>query len=140
VPSGAGGGANNIILFWGRGCDICHSRRPTVLSVANQKTLRICVLVACVAASAWPAWSQNLPSAAAGQTATVVERVGFEGNRRIRSETLQARIFTRAGDPYSEDGLRRDFQALWNTQYFEDIRLEVQDSTDRPNAKSSSFM
>jgi outer membrane protein insertion porin family len=97
------------------------------------------VLVACVAATAWPAWSQNLPSAAAGQTAAVVERVGFEGNRRIRSETLQARIFTRAGDPYSEDGLRRDFQALWNTQYFEDIRLEVQDSTDRPNAKIVIF-
>ena len=74
-----------------------------------------------------------------GQTTTIVERIEFEGNRRIRSETLQARIFTRAGDSYSEAGLRRDFQALWNTQYFEDIRLEVQDSPNRPNAKIVIF-
>ena len=35
--------------------------------------------------------------------------------------------------------LRRDFQALWNTQYFEDIRLEVQDSPNRPNSKIVIF-
>ena len=33
--------------------------------------------------------------------------------------------------PYNEEALRRDFQALWNTQYFEDIRLEVEDSPDQ---------
>ena len=69
----------------------------------------------------------------------VVDSIRFDGNRRIRSETLQARIFTRAGDAYSEEGLRRDFQALWNTQYFEDIRLEVQDSPTNPNAKIVIF-
>ena len=63
----------------------------------------------------------------------------FDGNRRIRRETLQARIFTRTGDPYNEDALRRDFQALWNTQYFEDIRLEVQDKPLDPNAKIVIF-
>ncbi len=68
-----------------------------------------------------------------------MERIEYEGNRRIRSETLQARIFTRAGDTYSEAGLRRDFQALWNTQYFEDVRLEVQDSPNRPDAKIVIF-
>jgi outer membrane protein insertion porin family len=65
--------------------------------------------------------------------------VDFEGNRRIRSETLRARIFSRVGDPINDDALRRDFHALWNTQYFEDIRLEVQDSPDKPNAKIIIF-
>ena len=68
-----------------------------------------------------------------------IAQIRFEGNRRIRTETLQARIFSRAGDPYIEDALRRDFQALWNTQYFEDIRLEVQDSPDKPNGKIVTF-
>ena len=63
----------------------------------------------------------------------------FEGNRRIRSETLRARIFSRPGDPVNEDALRRDFHALWNTQYFEDIRLEIQDSPDKPNQKIVIF-
>jgi outer membrane protein insertion porin family len=74
-----------------------------------------------------------------GQTTPIIERIEFDGNRRIRTETLQGRIFTRAGDPYTEAGARRAFQALWNTQYFEDIRLEVQDSPNRPNAKIVIF-
>ena len=83
--------------------------------------------------------ADNLNARPGQAAAPIVERIEFDGNRRIRSETLQARIFTRAGDPYSEAGLRRDFQALWNTQYFEDIRLEVQDSPNRPNAKIVIF-
>ena len=68
-----------------------------------------------------------------------VERIDFEGNRRIRRDTLQARIFTRAGDPYNEETLRRDFQALWNTQFFEDVKLRVEDSAGNPNAKVIVF-
>ena len=69
-----------------------------------------------------------------------IERIDFEENRRIRRDTLQARIFTRAGDPYNEETLRRDFQALWNTQFFEDVKLEVQDSPDKPNGKIVVFI
>jgi outer membrane protein insertion porin family len=64
-----------------------------------------------------------------------IERIEFVGNRRIQRDTLTARIFSRPGDVYTEDGVRRDFQALWNTQFFEDIRLEVEDSPDNPTAK-----
>ncbi len=81
----------------------------------------------------------NLPPAAPPQNAPAIERIEFQGNRRIRTETLQARIFSRPGDPYNEDALRRDFQALWNTQYFEDVRLEVQDSPTNPNARIVIF-
>src|SRR5207245_6307206 len=69
----------------------------------------------------------------------IEERVDFVGNRRIRTDTLRARIFTRPNDPYNEEALRRDFQALWNTQFFEEIRLEVEDSRDHPNAKIIVF-
>lgn len=75
-----------------------------------------------------------------GQPPAIVDRIEFEGNRLIRSETLQGRIFTRAGDAYNEEQLRtRDFQALWNTGYFEDIRLEIQNSPNRPNGKIVIF-
>lgn len=81
----------------------------------------------------------SVPPPAPQQAAPTIAEIRFEGNRRIRTETLQARIFTRTGDPYSEDALRRDFQALWNTQYFEDIRLEVQDKPGNPNQKIATF-
>jgi len=41
----------------------------------------------------------------------------------VRSDTLKARIFSREGDVYNEETLCRDFQALWNTQFFEDVKL-----------------
>jgi outer membrane protein insertion porin family len=69
----------------------------------------------------------------------VIERIDFIGNRRVRSDTLKARIFSREGDPYNEDTLRRDFQALWNTQFFEDVKLRVEDSPKRPNGKIIIF-
>jgi len=79
----------------------------------------------------------------AGQDSTngsqpFVERIEFDGNRRIRRDTLLARIFTRPGDPYNEENLRRDFMALWNTQFFEDVQLKVEDG-DKPNGKVIIF-
>ena len=68
-----------------------------------------------------------------------IENIVFDGNRRIRRDTLQARIFSRAGDPYNEETLRRDFQALWNTQFFEDVKLEVEDG-EKPNGKVIVFI
>ncbi len=76
---------------------------------------------------------------ATGQQPAVVDRIIFLGNRRIRSDTLKARIFSREGDPYNEETLRRDFQALWNTQFFEDVKLRIEDSPDGPNHKNVIF-
>jgi outer membrane protein insertion porin family len=70
---------------------------------------------------------------------STIERIEIVGNRRISKDTLLARIFSRPGDVYSEEGLRRDFLALWNTQFFEDIRLEVENSPDKPNQKIIIF-
>ncbi len=69
----------------------------------------------------------------------MIERIEFIGFRRIQRDTLLARIFSRPGDPYNPEALRRDFQALWNTQFFEDIRLEVENSPDQPNGKIVLF-
>ncbi|HLJ23704.1 MAG TPA: outer membrane protein assembly factor BamA [Candidatus Acidoferrales bacterium] len=85
-----------------------------------------------------PQSSQQAAAPAPAGTPTI-ERIEFQGNRRIRSETLRARIFSRPGDPVNDEALRRDFHALWNTQYFEDIRLEIEDSADKPNQKIIVF-
>jgi outer membrane protein insertion porin family len=54
----------------------------------------------------------------------VVVEVVVHGNRRIPAETVKARIYTKPGDVYDAAGLERDFNSLWNTTYFEDIRFE----------------
>jgi outer membrane protein insertion porin family len=62
--------------------------------------------------------------ASAGWAQTdVISEIDVTGNRRIPSETVKARIFTHPGDVYDPAALERDFNALWNTGYFEDIRF-----------------
>ena len=82
-------------------------------------------------------WVPSLPAQVApppgGQPPTI-ERIDIVGSRRIPRETLRSKIFSQEGQPYNEDRLRHDFQALWNTQYFEDIRLEIENSPDKPNS------
>jgi outer membrane protein insertion porin family len=53
----------------------------------------------------------------------VISEVNVTGNRRIPAETIKARIFSKAGDIYDAAGLERDFNSLWNTGYFEDIKF-----------------
>jgi outer membrane protein insertion porin family len=58
-----------------------------------------------------------------GQTDLIVG-IQVHGNRRIPADTVKARIFTHVGDVYDTAALERDFNALWNAGYFEDIRFE----------------
>jgi outer membrane protein insertion porin family len=58
----------------------------------------------------------------------IVQEIVIHGNRRIPADTIRARIFTKPGDPYDEAGLQRDFNSLWNTGYFDDLRMEREES------------
>ncbi|MGA2711509.1 MAG: outer membrane protein assembly factor BamA [Bryobacteraceae bacterium] len=58
--------------------------------------------------------------------ANIIESIQFRGARRVPQDTLRAMIFSKVGDVYNEDTLRRDFMALWNTNRFDDIRLETE--------------
>ena len=66
------------------------------------------------------------PSAPQPVTGEVIKAIEFRGARRVPSETLKALIFTKPGDLYNEESLRRDFMALWNTGRFDDIVLETE--------------
>jgi len=66
------------------------------------------------------------PGAPQPVTGDVIRGIEFRGARRVPSETLKALIFTKVGDLYSEEALRRDFMALWNTGRFDDIVLETE--------------
>ena len=64
------------------------------------------------------------PATGPAVAANVIETIQFKGSRRVPQDTLRAMIFTKSGDVYNEETLRRDFMALWNTNRFDDIRLE----------------
>lgn len=58
-----------------------------------------------------------------GAQSDIISEINVTGNRRIPADTIRARIFTKPGDIYDEAALERDFNSLWNTGYFEDIRF-----------------
>jgi outer membrane protein insertion porin family len=60
---------------------------------------------------------------AAGQ---YIEAIEFRGNRRVPQDMLKAMIVSKSGDLYNEEALRRDFMSLWNTNRFDDLRLEAE--------------
>jgi outer membrane protein insertion porin family len=53
----------------------------------------------------------------------VVAEINVTGNRRIPVDTIKAHIFTKPGDIYDAAALERDFNSVWNTGYFEDIKV-----------------
>jgi outer membrane protein insertion porin family len=71
------------------------------------------MLAALLLATASLTWAQT----------DVVSEINVSGNRRIPAETIRARIFTKPGDIYDASALERDFNSLWNTGYFEDIKF-----------------
>jgi outer membrane protein insertion porin family len=66
--------------------------------------------------------------AALAQTQDTIAQIRVIGNRRIPKETILARMFTHEGDTYDPISIERDFNSLWNTSYFEDLRIEREDT------------
>ena len=50
------------------------------------------------------------------------------GNRRIPKDSILARISSHQGDQYDPATVERDFNSLWNTGYFENVRIERADT------------
>ena len=72
-------------------------------------------------------------------THCVIERLEFVGQRRVESATLRMKVSSRPGDPYNAEQVERDAQSLRDTGFFDEVRVEVTDSPDQPNAKIVAF-
>lgn len=82
-----------------------------------RRTLQFFLLLCCVVTLS--AWAQ--------QSNTIVQ-IRVIGNREIPKETIQARMFSRVNETYDPLTVERDFNSLWNTGYFENVRIEKQDT------------
>ncbi len=60
--------------------------------------------------------------------ANTITSIRVIGNRRIPKETVLARLFSRENEAYDPATVERDFNSLWNTGYFEDVRIEREDT------------
>jgi outer membrane protein insertion porin family len=65
---------------------------------------------------------------ALAQQSQTIDQIRVIGSRRIPKETILARLFSHSGDTYDPISIERDFNSLWNTGYFENLRIEREDS------------
>jgi outer membrane protein insertion porin family len=65
---------------------------------------------------------------ALAQTPDTIDSIRVIGNRRIPKETIIARLFIHQGDTYDINTVEASFQSLWNTGYFENLRVEREDT------------
>ena len=92
--------------------------KHTSISRAAHRLARMLVLVVLVV----------IAGAALAQQPETIDQIRVIGNRRIPRETILARLFTHIGDTYDPIAIERDFNSLWNTGYFENLRIEREDT------------
>ncbi|HJR77597.1 MAG TPA: outer membrane protein assembly factor BamA [Nitrospiraceae bacterium] len=68
--------------------------------------------------------------AAAQDAAPRVKAVEIRGNKHIELDAIQGRMTLKAGDPYTADALRSQIRTLYDTGFFEDVRVETEPAAD----------
>lgn len=56
--------------------------------------------------------------------------VVIAGNKRIEDDAIKKKILAKRGDPYVPENLTEDLKRVYNMGYFDDIRIEAEDSPD----------
>ncbi len=69
-------------------------------------------------------WSLMILLGAQFLGADIIQKIQVEGNKKVSRETIQFYMKSREGGIYDPDKLKEDFKALWETGFFENIRIE----------------
>jgi outer membrane protein insertion porin family len=101
-----------------------RSSRSRIAYAASLFALGV-VMASSLPAQVSPGISNGPLSSQGVQTLCTPEVIG---NRRIPKESVLARLFSRQNDLYDPLVVERDFNSLWNTGYFENVRIERVDT------------
>ena len=84
-----------------------------------------------------------------GQQKEFIENIEVRGTRRVPQETVKFHILSKSDDFLDPVLLRRDFRTVWETGYFDDVRIELEDGergkivifwvTERPMIRSIKY-
>lgn len=88
--------------------------------MTSNRALRLAAVLVCVS-SVTAVRGQNAQPPLSG----VIDSVEFRGARRVSQETLRALVASKPGDMTSEETLKADMKALWDTGRFNDIQVET---------------
>ncbi len=79
-----------------------------------------------------------------------ITRIDIEGNRKIDTGTIRQKIHNKVGDPFSQSAISSDLKSLYQTGYFDQIRVYARGFeggvaltfvvTERPTVEKISFV
>jgi outer membrane protein insertion porin family len=108
------------------GSSLKRKTKPVCTRSSRSRIAYAAFLAALVAGVVPSLFAQAPPSPVAGGVQTLCQPQVI-GNRRIPKESVLARLFSHEGDLYDPQVVERDFNSLWNTGYFDDVRIERTD-------------
>jgi len=62
-------------------------------------------------------------------SAEIIESILVEGNQKVSKDTILFYMKSKVNDIYSETFLRKDFKTLWDTGFFENIKIETENTS-----------
>lgn len=108
---------------------IKHTSISRMALEAGAVLLALLLAPALICASAQAQEAAPSPAAAApATTPQTIYEIRVIGNRRIPRETILARLFTHVGDTWNPVQIERDFNSLWNTNYFQNLYFTREDT------------
>jgi outer membrane protein insertion porin family len=117
-----------VMLNYGTTESFCSPQGSSPVKTKHTSIARVAYAIKSLARLALFLVLASSAVAALAQTSETIAQVRVIGNRRIPKETILARMFTHEGDTFDPISIERDFNSLWNTGYFEDLRIEREDS------------
>jgi outer membrane protein insertion porin family len=85
------------------------------------------ILILCVA---WLLSLVSLNHAWAQSDTIEIKQIEIQGNQRIETEAIRARVKTQTGSFLVPDELREDLKAIYEMGYFEDVQIKTEPLTD----------
>ncbi len=68
-------------------------------------------------------FSQAADNSSANLAPVLITRIDIEGNRKIDTGTIRQKIHNKVGDPFSQSAIASDLKSLYQTGYFDQIRV-----------------
>ncbi len=117
-----------VVIFTGirvSASSLHRTTQPVRTRLSSFVSVSLAAAALCAAVTV-PAAAQvaATPQFSAAEAPQILCQTQVIGNRRIPKESILARLFSRPGDPYDPVVVERDFNSLWNTGYFDDVRIE----------------
>ena len=116
---------------------VCPQKDPSPVNMAHTsfrramrqaRLSRIMVLLAMALLGTLALAPRLLAQETQAQEPQTIYQIRIIGNRLIPKETILARLFTHAGDTYDPQAVERDFNSLWNTGYFDNLKITREDT------------